>query len=61
MRLAFWATTRSDEDCGQGNDELLRSCYPEVTDPYLKEIVMHDPDGASRRLVEALWERLYVV
>lgn len=42
----------------QGNDELLRSCYPEVADPYLREIVMHDPDGASSRIIEALWERV---
>ncbi len=42
----------------QGNDDLLRSCHPEVTDPYLLEIIKQDPDGASTRIIDTLWRRL---
>ncbi len=49
---------RNEFGLWQGNDKLLRACYPEVSDPYLREIVMHDPDGASRRIIEALWEKM---
>ncbi len=31
----------------QGNDELLASCFPDVTDPYMLMIIKHDPDRAS--------------
>ncbi len=40
------------------NDDLLRACFPDASDPYLREIVMHDPDRASGVIVKALWERL---
>ena len=42
----------------QGNDDLLQSCYPEVTDPQNLEYLKLDIDGASRRIVEALWEKV---
>ena len=42
----------------QGNDDLLASCFPDVTDPYMLMIIKHDPDRASGVIVEALWERL---
>lgn len=49
---------RNEFGLWQGNDELLRSCYPEVTDSYLLEIIKQDPDGASTRIIEGLWRRL---
>ena len=42
----------------QGNDDLLASCFPDVTDPYMLMIIKHDPDRASGVIVDALWRRL---
>jgi len=42
----------------QGNDDLLASCFPDVTDPYMLMIIKHDPVRASGVIIEALWERL---
>ncbi len=42
----------------QGDDDLLASCFPDVTDPYMLMIIKHDPDRASGVIVEALQERL---
>ena len=42
----------------QRNDDLLESCCSEIDDPWLRRIVMHEPDKASEVIVKALWERL---
>ncbi len=49
---------RNEFGLWQGNDQLLASCFPDATDPYMLVIIKHDPDGASRVIVGALWERL---
>ena len=41
-----------------GNDGLLASCFPDVTDPYMLMIIKQDPDRASGVIIEALCERV---
>ena len=45
----------------QGNNDLLASCFPDVTDPYMLMIIEHDPDRASGVMVDALWGKLQVL
>lgn len=42
----------------QENDDLLASCFPDVTDPYMLMIIKHDPDRASGVIIDTLWKRL---
>jgi hypothetical protein len=49
---------RNEFGLWQGNEELLASCFPDVTDPYMLMTIEHDPDKASGVIAKEMWERL---
>jgi hypothetical protein len=58
LHFSLGMRIRNEFGLWQGNDDLLASCCPDVTDPYMLMIIKHDPDGASGRIIDALWKRL---
>ena len=42
----------------RGNQDLLKSCNPQVTDPYLAQILRMHPDDASMMVIRAAWDKL---
>ena len=49
---------RNEFGLWQGNDALLVSCFPDVTDAYMLMIIKHAPDRASGVIVDALRRKL---
>jgi hypothetical protein len=58
LHFSLGLYVRNEFGLWQGNGELLTSCFPDVTDPYMLSIIKQDPDQASGVVVDTLWRRL---